>query len=102
VRLFVFNVPVLLALMATLPFLLTLVTVVCDLVILRQFTRAFGQKARWRDHAAVVWGAFPYMMLLALAGLRSIARMAAGRTNWFLTPHANRHRRILDAEPVAV
>jgi cellulose synthase/poly-beta-1,6-N-acetylglucosamine synthase-like glycosyltransferase len=92
-RLVLLDAPVLLALIATLPLLLTSIAVVCDVVILRQFGQAFDQKVRWRDYAAVVWGAFPYMMLLALAGLRSIGRMAIGRTNWFLTPHTNHHRR---------
>jgi glycosyltransferase XagB len=101
VRLVVLDVPVLVALIATLPFLFALVGVVCDLAILYQFGRALDQKVRWRDYAAVVWGAFPYMVLLGLAGLRAIGRMIIGRKNWFLTPHANNHRRpVHDPHPV--
>jgi glycosyltransferase XagB len=100
-RLVLLDVPVLVAMIATLPFLFALVGVICDLAILHQFGRAFDQKVRWRDYGAVVWGAFPYMMLLGLAGLRAIGRMAIGRKNWFLTPHTNNHRRpVRDAHPV--
>jgi cellulose synthase/poly-beta-1,6-N-acetylglucosamine synthase-like glycosyltransferase len=100
-RLLFLDIPVLLALIATIPFLLTFVGVAVDVVLLRQFGQAFALQVRWRDYAAVVWGAFPYMMLLALAGLRAIARMVIGRNNWFLTPHTNHHRRRAhDAHPV--
>lgn len=85
------EVPVLVALLTFLPVFPTVATVAFQAVGLRDFGRQFGMRVRPVHYAHLVFGTFPYMMILSLAALRAIWREWTGRRNWELTQHVGAH-----------
>jgi len=83
--------PIAVALLATVPLGLNLVSVALDLVLLRHFGRAFGQRVRVRDYLGLVLGAYPYQVVLSLAAAWAIVRCLVGRDDWAKTSHAGTH-----------
>ncbi|WP_285741659.1 glycosyltransferase [Lentzea sp. NBRC 105346] len=83
--------PVVVTLLATVPLGLGLLAVALDVVLLRQFSRTFGIKARVRDYFGLVVGAYPFQLVLSCAALWAILRHAADRTDWVKTTHAGAH-----------
>lgn len=83
--------PVWIALLATLPLALSVLSVVLDVMLLRQFGRTFGQRARLRDYLGLVLGAYPYQLVLSIAAAWAVTRYALGRNTWFKTHHAGSH-----------
>lgn len=83
--------PMVLALLTTVPLGISILNIMIDIIMLRQFGRSFGSKVRLRDYAGLVWGAYPFQVVLALAAVRACARHLSGRTNWVKTEHAGAH-----------
>lgn len=92
----VYKAPVGVALLATVPLALGLLSIALDLVMLAKFGRAFGQKVRLRDYAGLVLGSFPYQLVLSFAALWALIRFSLGRRDWVKTRHHGAH---LVAEP---
>jgi cellulose synthase/poly-beta-1,6-N-acetylglucosamine synthase-like glycosyltransferase len=83
--------PVLLTLLATVPLGIGVLNVVLDVVMLAQFGRAFGERARLRDYAGLVLGAYPFQVVLSVAAVWATARFALDRNNWVKTAHRGVH-----------
>lgn len=74
------------------PFVPILMTMCLQLVGLREFSREFGQKARFRHYASLVVGNYPYQLVLSVAALSAIWRLIRGKNDWRLTKHDGNHR----------
>lgn len=85
--------PVTIALVATVPLALGMLSVLLDLVMLHQFGRAFDRKVRLRDYVGLILGAYPYQVVLAWAALWALIRHALGRSDWLKTVHTGAHFR---------
>jgi hypothetical protein len=83
--------PVSIALLATVPLALSFLSVILDVQLLSQFGRAFRQPVRLRDYLALVFGSYPYQLVLSLAGAWAILRHMVGRDNWVKTTHHGVH-----------
>lgn len=83
--------PVAIALLATVPLALSLLSLILDVQLLGQFGRTFGQKVRIRDYLALIFGSYPYQIVLSLAGIWALARYMVGRNNWVKTTHHGVH-----------
>ncbi|MFI7575346.1 glycosyltransferase [Micromonospora sp. NPDC049497] len=83
--------PIVVALLASVPLGITLLTVALDVLMLHQFGRTFGQKVRLRDYVGVVVGGYPYQLVLSVAGVWALLRHLTGRTNWVKTAHSGAH-----------
>lgn len=83
--------PVAIALLATVPLALGVLSVMLDVVMLAKFGRAFAQKVRLRDYAGLVAGSYPYQMVLSVAALWASVRFALGRDDWVKTHHSGAH-----------
>jgi cellulose synthase/poly-beta-1,6-N-acetylglucosamine synthase-like glycosyltransferase len=83
--------PIVIALLATLPLGLSLLAIALDVLLLSQFSRTFGERARLRDHAGVVLGAYPYQVVLSVAAVWALCRFMLGRDDWVKTAHHGTH-----------
>jgi glycosyltransferase XagB len=85
------------ALLSFLPAVVLVAMVAVEAVGLHEFCRAYGRKARLRDHMRLVVGTIPYQAVLAGAAIRAVIRERRGQRGWEKTEHSNLHR---EAEPV--
>jgi cellulose synthase/poly-beta-1,6-N-acetylglucosamine synthase-like glycosyltransferase len=92
--------PIVVTLFATIPLGLGLLTVALDVVLLSQFSRTFGTRARLRDYLGLILGAYPFQLVLSLAAVWAILRYAVGRNNWVKTAHQGAHLRQVALQPV--
>jgi cellulose synthase/poly-beta-1,6-N-acetylglucosamine synthase-like glycosyltransferase len=83
--------PIVLALLTTVPLGISVLNILIDIIMLRQFGRSFDSRVRLRDYAGLVYGAYFFQVVLAVAAVRACARHVSGRTNWVKTEHAGRH-----------
>jgi cellulose synthase/poly-beta-1,6-N-acetylglucosamine synthase-like glycosyltransferase len=83
--------PIVVALLASVPLGLSIITVVLDLLMLRLFSRTFRVKARLRDYLGVVLGAYPYQLVLSFAAVWAVVRYALRRNDWVKTVHHGTH-----------
>ncbi|NYF59490.1 glycosyltransferase [Micromonospora purpureochromogenes] len=83
--------PIVVALLASVPLGISLLTIALDVLMLHQFGRTFGQKVRLRDHLGVVLGGYPYQVVLSVAAVWALLRHVSGRTNWVKTAHSGAH-----------
>ncbi|WP_446218369.1 glycosyltransferase [Micromonospora sp. IBHARD004] len=83
--------PIAVALLASVPLGISLLTIALDVLMLHQFGRTFGQKVRLRDHLGVIVGGYPYQVVLSVAGVWALLRHLMGRTNWVKTAHSGAH-----------
>ncbi len=97
---FLLKVPVPTALVTFLPLAPTLVTMAVESAALGEFGREFGIRIRFRDHARLLLGTFPYQLLLAAAAVRSVWRESRGHGGWEKTTHTNAHRTTTPKRPV--
>jgi glycosyltransferase XagB len=102
VSMFLLKLPVPTALVTFLPLAPTFVTMAVESAALGEFGQEFGIRIRWRDHARLLLGSFPYQVLLAAAALRSVWRQCRGQGGWEKTAHANAHRTATPKKSVAV
>ena len=84
--------PVGLVLVMYAPFIPILMTLCLQLVGLREFSQDFGQKAKLRHYASLIFGNYPYQLVLSTAALSAIGRYIRGRNDWRLTKHDGNHR----------
>jgi cellulose synthase/poly-beta-1,6-N-acetylglucosamine synthase-like glycosyltransferase len=83
--------PIVVALLASVPLGLGVISVALDVLMLRLFSRTFAVPARLRDYLGVVVGAYPYQLVLSFAAVWAIVRYALGRNNWVKTAHHGTH-----------
>lgn len=83
--------PILLTMIAFIPLIPTLLTLVVESVALSEFCRDFGLKLRVRDYVRLVAGALPYQALLSWAAMRAVWRDLSGRRDWEKTAHSGAH-----------
>ncbi|HKT05212.1 MAG TPA: glycosyltransferase [Rugosimonospora sp.] len=85
------RVPVLVALLTFLPVVPMAANVVFQAVGLHDFGKQYDLSIGPRHYARLIVGAFPYMLVLAVAALRAVWREWSGRRNWELTRHVGAH-----------
>ena len=83
--------PIVVALLASVPLGLSVITVVLDLLMLRLFSRTFRVQARIRDYLGVMLGAYPYQLVLSFAAVWAVIRYALHRNDWVKTAHHGTH-----------
>ena len=83
--------PVPITMLAFVPLVPTMITLVVETVALREFCRDFGLKSRPRDYVRLVLGALPYQTLLSWAAARAVWRDLTGRRDWEKTAHSGAH-----------
>jgi cellulose synthase/poly-beta-1,6-N-acetylglucosamine synthase-like glycosyltransferase len=93
------KVPVGLAMLMYAPLLPISITLVTQLVGLREFGRAYRQRVRLRHYAYLLVGAPFYQWVLMVAAGWAVVRHLRGNTHWHKTAHAGEHRLVpaLDA-----
>jgi glycosyltransferase XagB len=87
----VLKAPVLVTMIAFIPLVPALITLVVETVALSEFCRDYGMKARFRDYLRLILGTLPYQVLLSWAALRAVWRDVTGRRDWEKTSHAGNH-----------
>ncbi|GAA1873571.1 glycosyltransferase [Asanoa iriomotensis] len=92
--------PIVVALLAFLPLGLSILCVALDVLMLREFSRTFQVKARIRDYAGVILGAYPFQLVLCVAAVWAVARYALRRNDWVKTTHHGTHLPAPDPELV--
>lgn len=85
------RVPVLVALLTFLPVAPMAATLILQTIGLREFGQLYGLRTGPRQYARLIFGAFPYMLVLSAAALRAVWRESTGRRNWELTRHVGAH-----------
>ena len=85
------HVPVLVALLTFLPVAPMAATLILQTIGLREFGKLYGLRTNLRQYARLIFGAFPYMLVLSAAALRAVWRESTGRRNWELTRHVGAH-----------
>ena len=88
---FVFDAPVAIVLAAFIPFGLGVLSVVVDLLLLRQFGQTYAERVRLRDYVGLVLGAPVFQLALGLAAVMALVRHLRGRTDWVKTTHVGAH-----------
>lgn len=91
--------PVGLVLIMFLPFIPMLMSMVVQVVGLREFSREFGVKAKPRHYLSLVGLTFVYQLVLAWSAMVAVKRHIAGEQNWYKTRHPGAH---MQATPAAV
>jgi hypothetical protein len=74
------------------PLLPITLTVVTQLIGLREFGRAYRQRVGVRHYAYLVLGVVWYQWLLMLASVWAAVRHIRGNTTWHKTAHSGAHR----------
>jgi cellulose synthase/poly-beta-1,6-N-acetylglucosamine synthase-like glycosyltransferase len=92
IMMFKVKAPVLVALISYLPVFLLSAHFLTAAIGLREFAEAHGLQASWGMtlNMALAW--FPYQLLLAMAALRAVLRIAFGINDWEKTRHVGAHR----------
>jgi len=89
---FALHVPVGVALLSFLPAVPTLMSLVFDLVGLREFCRVYYVRPKLRHYVVLVLGTFPYNLVLSAAAVRAVWRELRGERGWEKTAHVGAHR----------
>jgi len=85
------NVSALVAMLSFVPMAPMVCSVAFQAIALRDFGLQYGTRVTVADYLRLFLGAFPYMLVLAVAALRAAFREYSGRTNWELTRHVGAH-----------
>jgi cellulose synthase/poly-beta-1,6-N-acetylglucosamine synthase-like glycosyltransferase len=86
-----FKVPVVIVLLAFVPFGLGVLNVGVDVLLLRQFGQTYAERVRLRDYAGLVVGSVFFQLVLALAAVLALVRHLRGVTTWVKTSHVGAH-----------
>jgi cellulose synthase/poly-beta-1,6-N-acetylglucosamine synthase-like glycosyltransferase len=84
--------PVGLVLLMFIPIILLILTLLLQILGLRQFGRDFGQKVTPWHYAVLVIGFYPFQLVLAVAAIDATRRWLKGERAWDLTEHNGLHR----------
>ena len=84
--------PTLVTLIAFLPLLMVIASIVIEIVALDDFARSFRLQVGLRDYVRLVLGALPYQWVLAAAAVRAVWRELHHERGWEKTEHTNAHR----------
>jgi cellulose synthase/poly-beta-1,6-N-acetylglucosamine synthase-like glycosyltransferase len=83
--------PVWVALLATVPLALGVLSVLLDIIMLKQFGHKFGKRVRLADYLSLIVGAYPYQVVLSVAAVWALIRHVTDRTDWVKTDHHGAH-----------
>lgn len=86
------NSAVILVMLMFVPLVLLFMTLVLQVIGLREFGREFGQKVQPHHYVSLFVGFYLFQVLLAVAAIDSIRRLLMGQDSWDLTEHHNQHR----------
>jgi glycosyltransferase XagB len=86
-----FKVPVVIVLLAFIPFGLGLLSIGIDLLLLREFGQTYDEQVRLRDYLGLALGSVFFQLALALAAVLALWRHLRGVTNWVKTAHVGAH-----------
>lgn len=89
---FMLTAPVVMVLVMYLPFIPIFMTICLQLIGLREFGKDFGQKVRIRHYLSLLFGNYFFQLVLATAAVTAVARMVAGKNDWFKSMHSGIHR----------
>lgn len=92
--------PILLVLLTFIPYIPILLTLVLQVVGLREFGQMFNQKVRVRHYLFLILGFYPYQLVLSWAAILAVVRIATGNLGWWKTPHSNKHRLPVFNKPI--
>jgi cellulose synthase/poly-beta-1,6-N-acetylglucosamine synthase-like glycosyltransferase len=84
--------PILVAMLSTLPVYALLIQFVISLVGLYEFTSVHGLRPSWLSPVWLLAAYMPYQWLLAFAALRALWRQLRGVNTWEKTTHLGAHR----------
>lgn len=79
------------------PYIPMILSLVLQVVGLRQFGRDYQVKVRIRHYVYLI-GGFPfYQWVLAAAAIKAVYKIITGDMSWWGTPHSNKHRDVVPA-----
>jgi cellulose synthase/poly-beta-1,6-N-acetylglucosamine synthase-like glycosyltransferase len=84
--------PVLVAMISTLPLYVLLISFVISLAGLYEFTHVHGLRPSWRSPWLIMIAYLPYQWMLGYAALRAVWRQGRGVNTWEKTAHIGAHR----------
>jgi glycosyltransferase XagB len=89
-----FNVkmPILVAMISTLPAYMVVIQYAISVVGLFEFTKVHGLRATWRSPLWMLVAFLPYQWLLSYGALRAVWRQLRGMNTWEKTAHIGAHR----------
>jgi cellulose synthase/poly-beta-1,6-N-acetylglucosamine synthase-like glycosyltransferase len=99
---FVLKAPMAVVLATMIPFGLGVLSVLIDVLLLKQFGDVYREKVRLRDYAGLVLGAPAFQLALGVAAVMAQYRHLRKRTNWVKTTHVGAHLETPHDEPVLV
>jgi cellulose synthase/poly-beta-1,6-N-acetylglucosamine synthase-like glycosyltransferase len=92
VTIFALKVPVAVAMLMYAPFLPISIALTTQVVGLREFSRAYRQRATLRHYVFLLAGAPFYQWILMGAAFWAVVQHMQGNTTWHKTAHAGHHR----------
>jgi glycosyltransferase XagB len=87
------KVPVLVAMLSSLPLYMVFIQLGISLVGLLEFTRVHGLRRSWLATPLLVLAYLPYQWLLSFAALRAVWRQLRRNNSWEKTAHIGAHRK---------
>lgn len=86
------QIPVPIALLSYVPIYLLLMQLVTNLVGIREFTEAYGQKLPFLFRLRMILFYYPFQLMLSVSAMRAIWRFLSNNSAWEKTSHSNLHR----------
>ncbi|MCC7447076.1 MAG: glycosyl transferase, partial [Anaerolineae bacterium] len=86
------RVPVPIALISYFPIVLLFLQLITNLVGIREFTTAYGEKLPFGFSAKMAIFYYPFQLLLAFSAFRAVRRFLSKSNAWEKTAHSNLHR----------
>jgi len=86
------RVPVPIALISYFPIVLLFLQLITNLVGIREFTAAYGEKLPFGFSAKMAIFYYPFQLLLAFSAFRAVRRFLSKKNAWEKTAHSNLHR----------
>lgn len=88
----IFHLPMAIALLSFIPLSLLVLQMAISCVGMHRFARDYGLDYPWWFSIKIVLVFLPYLFLLAIGGVRALARFTAKNLAWEKTAHINAHR----------
>jgi cellulose synthase/poly-beta-1,6-N-acetylglucosamine synthase-like glycosyltransferase len=94
VMLFVFKLPIWLAILTFMPLYCFILAMFIDLAGLHEFVKLHRRRWKWREALTLLIAFFPYQCLVGMGALRAMWRQLRGASNWEKTAHIGQHKAI--------
>jgi cellulose synthase/poly-beta-1,6-N-acetylglucosamine synthase-like glycosyltransferase len=86
------SVPVPIAMISYVPIYVLIIQLIINLVSIREFTSAYGEKLPRFFSLKMILYFYPYQLMLSVAAIRAVYRMLKRQNSWEKTAHSNLHR----------